>query len=789
MTGVRQWYRRSLHLKLLVPTLLAGLVLALVCGFGLYALFKSHAKEEMASWAIRIADAVNYASESSPTTSELERFVTALGAEPDIEEIVVAAGDPLRVIAATRMAWWRHPLREVPDGRIRDQIRAALERGAHSRWRDGGRSLTAAVPLHIHRPKMDLARLSTGAVYVALDSRGELAAQKTHALFAGLALGGSILLLTIIGYAVLRNRVIQPVWAIHRTLEDRRAGNQQPYAPVASDDELGALARATNDLLDAQDERTSLYRQMFQNHPAVKLLISPEGSGTITDANHAAARFYGYAIEELRGMPLGRINTLPPDQLSRNLQRVRVEPDFRVQVQHALASGEVRDVEVHSGPIHVGGLEYLYSIIHDVTEENRSRRQLEIYHQVFRNLPVGVFRNTPGVDGRFLELNPAMVAIFDASSLEELARHPVADLYQDPAERELFSRQLLEKGSVQREEVRMRSLRGRPIWAAVTAYRHRDPDGTIYFDGTMEDITTRKEAEMARDRLIQILEATPDFVATSDLEGRPLYRNRGGWRMLGLSPNTPLEEAPRDDIHPDWALHRIQEAGIPTAIREGYWEGETALLDTAGREIPVSQVIVAHYGPDGEAERLSTIMRDISERKALESELQRQATHDRLTGLFNRHHFEALLSDEIQRAERYANPFSLVMFDIDHFKRVNDTHGHPVGDRVLCQVADTVQERLRQTDILARWGGEEFLALLPGTPLPGAAELAEYLRRAIADTETLPGIPATISLGVAEFRVGESWTTLLKRVDDALYRAKTGGRNRVETAREPDTTA
>ncbi|HKJ87223.1 MAG TPA: sensor domain-containing diguanylate cyclase, partial [Gammaproteobacteria bacterium] len=321
------------------------------------------------------------------------------------------------------------------------------------------------------------------------------------------------------------------------------------------------------------------------------------------------------------------------------------------------------------------------------------------------------------------------------------------------------------------------------IWAAVTAFRFTDPDGTVYFDGMVEDITSRKEAERSRDRLIEILEATPDFVATSDLDGHILYRNRDSWRSLGLDLDSPLAKMSGPNVHPEWALRRIREEGIPTAIRAGSWSGETALLDAEGREIPVSQVIVAHYGPDGGAERLSAIMRDISERKALESELQRQATHDRLTGVLNRHRFEVLLDEELQRAERYGAGFALVMFDLDHFKRINDTYGHPTGDQVLCRVADLIQERLRQTDILARWGGEEFLALLPGTGLSGARELAEDLRQAVDDGEIISGIRATISLGVAELRTGESRTTLLKRVDDALYSAKEGGRNRVEEAR------
>lgn len=163
-------------------------------------------------------------------------------------------------------------------------------------------------------------------------------------------------------------------------------------------------------------------------------------------------------------------------------------------------------------------------------------------------------------------------------------------------------------------------------------------------------------------------------------------------------------------------------------------------------------------------------------------ELQRRASHDALTGLWNRQRLEFALDDEFDRSERYGGEFSLVMVDIDHFKSVNDTHGHEVGDRVLQELAKRLRASLRRADRAARWGGEEFMVLLPHTSTQAAFELAERLRAHVAETPFDPVGRITISAGVAGFVAGEERTLLLKRVDRALYMAKDAGRNCVRSA-------
>ncbi|NBB93331.1 MAG: diguanylate cyclase [Gammaproteobacteria bacterium] len=165
-------------------------------------------------------------------------------------------------------------------------------------------------------------------------------------------------------------------------------------------------------------------------------------------------------------------------------------------------------------------------------------------------------------------------------------------------------------------------------------------------------------------------------------------------------------------------------------------------------------------------------------------ELERQATTDALTGLPNRRILDDRLGREIARSRRHGDPLSVVIGDLDHFKRVNDEFGHAAGDEVLHAVGETMQQHLRAEDLAVRWGGEEFLLLLPSTSLDQAVQVADKVRRAIAavpiDCQDR-AVPVTISLGAAQLAAGEEVADLVRRADDAMYRAKKAGRNRVST--------
>ena len=177
------------------------------------------------------------------------------------------------------------------------------------------------------------------------------------------------------------------------------------------------------------------------------------------------------------------------------------------------------------------------------------------------------------------------------------------------------------------------------------------------------------------------------------------------------------------------------------------------------------------------------------ENARLHRTVQRQALVDGLTGLANRRLLEAALEKELSRADRFDEPVTLVLADLDDFKRVNDAHGHPTGDEVLREFARTLKDCLRDIDLAARWGGEEFAVLLPGTNAKGGITLAERMRSALAERVVVSAsgdrITMTASFGVAQWSGSGTANDLLAAADAALYEAKRRGKNRVHAAEGP----
>lgn len=220
-----------------------------------------------------------------------------------------------------------------------------------------------------------------------------------------------------------------------------------------------------------------------------------------------------------------------------------------------------------------------------------------------------------------------------------------------------------------------------------------------------------------------------------------------------------------------------QSAGICpiTTSNEEIDRSERLLRRKDGREILVLKTVKRLRTDSGE--KLVETFIDISERKYLEEELYRLSITDPLTGAYNRRYFLEMLEREIERKQRTGHSFALIMLDLDHFKSINDRFGHAAGDRVLKSLVTAFKERLRKTDCLARWGGEEFVILLPDTTAAGAASLAEELRHRLSQME-IPGVGhVTASFGVTGYCSGDTVETIIQRVDSMLYRAKENGRN------------
>jgi len=284
------------------------------------------------------------------------------------------------------------------------------------------------------------------------------------------------------------------------------------------------------------------------------------------------------------------------------------------------------------------------------------------------------------------------------------------------------------------------------------------------------------------DLLRQVLSILPVGVWIADASGRIVYGNPAGQRIWCEPPGAkivPFSErkgwrtSTGRRIGPgEWAAQRAV-AGGEASIDE---EIEIEALDGSRKTVLHSAMPIRDDG--GRIAGVIIVSHDITDRKRAEERLRELAEHDSLTGAYTRRYLYDFLAAEIGRARRYGTPLSLAMFDIDHFKDVNDAHGHQAGDRVLAGIARRVREELRGVDVLARYGGEEFVIAAPGIARSKAALLAERLRAQIAGMQfdTLPRI--TCSFGVCEFDGGDA-DDLIRRADNLMYRAKQAGRNRV----------
>ncbi|MDP2431042.1 MAG: CHASE domain-containing protein [Pseudomonadota bacterium] len=410
-------------------------------------------------------------------------------------------------------------------------------------------------------------------------------------------------------------------------------------------------------------ESENRYRQMFETNQAVKLIVDP-ADGRIVQANPAAATYYGYTLAQLAGMTISDINILPPGELAAEMADAKAARRLYFNFKHRLASGEIRDVEVFTGPVREGERTLLYSVIHDVTERNRA---LAEQHALLDNAVVGIVHLR---DRHFVWTNSKFEQMFGFEPDEVVGQSArlIYNSEQDADEVGGEGYATLARGEHYQTERLLRRKDGTAFWG--------------YLSGKLLD--------------------------PGDTKGGSI------WILLDIS-----------------AQHAAQNALLTRT-----------------------------------------------------EELRYLSLHDPLTGLYNRRHMDEVLLHEVQLARRKARSLTAIMLDIDHFKRFNDQFGHEAGDEVLREVGKMLSRQVRETDMACRYGGEEFLLLLPESSLETATERAEALRLKVHELElsyqqqSLGRI--TLSLGVAELpEHAETGDALIAAADAALYQAKNAGRDRV----------
>jgi len=419
------------------------------------------------------------------------------------------------------------------------------------------------------------------------------------------------------------------------------------------------------------------------------------------------------------------------------------------------------------------------SLLRDNREALRiSRDQLR---RVFDSLPVPYV--LAGLDGRAVQANAQALGLFgiDPAALSDTN---VFDLYADPTFSEELKGYLADNGRIENFEITMNTVAGRKCWVLFSGARVV-MDGKPMMFAAFADITERKRVEQALQKneaaLRAIIDASPiPVILTGHASGMVAYVNQAAAKFFGRS---------------------IKElVGVPAA---DYWESPeqyAALLAELNTRGHIDDREARMRRPDGDirwVQGATTILRlqedtliytafsDITERKRKESELHRLATTDPLTGAMNRRAFTERCAMEAGRARRGGYAVALVICDLDHFKRINDSHGHATGDTVLKVFTGIVQEMIRPSDARGRIGGEEFALLLPGSDAENGAMVAERVRARFAATPIAAesgGFTASASFGVALWCEGQPLEKAFSTADEALYEAKAKGRNRVEIA-------
>jgi diguanylate cyclase (GGDEF)-like protein/PAS domain S-box-containing protein len=428
-------------------------------------------------------------------------------------------------------------------------------------------------------------------------------------------------------------------------------------------------------------------------------------------------------------------------------------------------------------------------------ERRRSEAALRASEAKFRRLYErvleGVYQCAP--DGRILEVNPALVKMLGYASAEEIYALPgISMLYRNPSERAEFERALETHGEIHNAEFVLRCRDGSQVVVLESARVVRDDEGRIAaYDGTVANITARKRAEQAmfaeKERAQVTLQSIGDAVITTDREGRidymnPIAEQLSGWRgdeARGEKLGTVLRLL-------DQLTHSELENPLVRCLREGqlvHFAEHSVLQNRLGQEIEIEDSAAPIRDRNGEIVGAVVVFRDVTKERRLKRALSYQASHDALTGLINRREFDNRLADALQSAHEGHGPHALLYVDLDQFKVVNDTCGHPAGDRLLRDVTGLLQAHVRSADTIARLGGDEFGILVRHCTAEQAARIAENIRQGIRDyrfawEQSTSSIGA--SIGVVEITVEtDSVASLLSAADIACYAAKDSGRNRV----------
>ena len=440
------------------------------------------------------------------------------------------------------------------------------------------------------------------------------------------------------------------------------------------------------------------------------------------------------------------------------------------------------DVDV--GPIEAGG-EVVGGLVitRDVTERRRAQRDLATSEREYRALAehAGDVVTRTDEHAIYTYVSPSSLRVYGRPPEEMVGRSVLEFMHPDDHDVQQRTRDALRDGTAeQTAERRMRRADGGWVWVESRLQALRDGEGRFAgVQTSSRDISDRRAADTARaladEQFRTAFENAPIGMALVGTDGSWLRINEAMCSILGYSPEELLARTFQDITHPDDLDADVALVeGVLAGIQPGY-RLEKRYLRPDGSIVWASLSVSLVRDASGEPLHFVSQVEDITERKRLEAELTRLATHDDLTGLHNRRHFERELARELKLTRRHGGTAAVLLLDLDDFKAINDTHGHAGGDALLRHVAEVLRGRLRETDVIARFGGDEFAILLRHTPVESAERVAVLLREELDRRPAFIGgatITVRASVGVAAVDAALEAGETLHHADQEMYRDK-----------------
>ncbi|WP_373034718.1 diguanylate cyclase [Sulfurimonas sp.] len=443
--------------------------------------------------------------------------------------------------------------------------------------------------------------------------------------------------------------------------------------------------------------------------------------------------------------------------------------------------GTTYNVEAHIQLMKIDEIEQFVVIALDITQRKKTQLSLEQSEEEFRTIAesslMGIFIYTD----KFVYANKAFSEMLDYTNDELLNMEPWQIVEESSQEevKNIISRRLCgEQFPYEYDDLKIIDKHNEIKIARMMTKTIKYEDGYAGL-GTAVDVTDLRNTKQRLRLLAQAVEQTDELVMITDDKGVIIYVNEAYVASTGYKHNDLVGKNARifnSGYHNKEFYRELWETISSGKTYNNVIKNMKKDKQIYYEEITITPIfdekkVIRNYVATG---------RDITSRINMEEELKKKATTDSLTGIYNRYYGNEILDIEVDRANRYGSNFAVLMLDIDHFKSVNDTYGHNVGDSVLKKTVEIISLHMRKSDTFIRWGGEEFLIISVHIDKDKAMKFAHKLRRSIESYDFDPDLKVTISIGVAISKPDDTKENILKRSDEALYKAKEDGRNCVK---------